>query len=160
MPGKRPTSKSNQTSIPFEEIKDMIVKLADKFDNRFDKIESRIEKLDDKVEAVSKITDKNTIVLEEHQRRALGNEKHAALLEEKLDLQRQEYNQALKLHEEASASRDKELESKQRDLAESVEIFTKFPKHLYRIAKWLAAISAGGAAFYAILTAILSYMGK
>lgn len=128
--------------FPLDQIQAMINRLEDKVDQRFNRVDDRLEKLDDKIESVSKTTDRNTVVLEEHQRRALANEKHTQLLEEKLDLHRSELAATLKTHEEASVERAKELEGKQKELAESVELVTKLPKLLKKASK--IAISIGG----------------
>jgi hypothetical protein len=136
----------------------MIDRLEDKFDARFDKLDDRLIKLDHKVEIVSRITDKNTMVLEEHQRRALANEKHADLLEQKLDIQRNELVASFARHEASSVERSVEIEQKQKELAESVELFVKMPTFMYKIAKWLAAITAGGAALWALFRFAFRYM--
>lgn len=151
-----------QGEFPLDAIQAMINRLEDKVEDRFNKVDNRLEKLDEQLDAVSRLTDKNTIVLEEHQRRALANEKHAHLLEQKLEIQRKEYSDNLKIHEDESVKRAKHLEAKQEELAESVELFIKLPKYLYKVAIWLAAISAGGGALYAIFKFIrfaLSYAG-
>lgn len=128
--------------FPLEAIQGMINRLEDRFEERFNRVDDRLEKLDDKIESVAKTTDKNTLVLEEHQRRALANEKHAHLLEKKLDAQKAEQAAALKASEEAQSKKVNEL-------AESVELVTKFPKYLAKVAVWVAAIGGGVSAIYA-----------
>lgn len=130
-------------NFPLEAIQGMINRLEDKFDDRFNRVEERLEKLDDKVETVSKTTDKNSVVLEEHQRRALANERHAHLLEQQIAAEKAAAATALK------ASEDKQ-EAKVKELAETVEPFVKFPQYLYKFAVWVAAIVAGCSALYAV----------
>lgn len=139
--------------LPLEAIQGMINRMEDKFDERFNRVDDRLLKLDDKIEAVSKTTDKNTIVLEEHQRRALANERHADLLEAQMKIDKQQLASALLKSEEKRDSQNKEL-------ADSVELFVKLPKFAYKIFIWLAAISAGGSAAYGIFRLALSYVTK
>jgi len=138
-------------NFPIDAIQGMINRLEDRFDERFNKIDDRLEKMDDKIDEVSKTADKNTVVLEEHQRRALANEKHSHLLEQQMKAERADAANALEEH-------DKKQELKVKQLADSVELFTKLPKYLYKVAIWLAAISAGGTALYAILRFAFSYV--
>jgi len=129
MPGKLPT----------DDIQGMLNRLEDKIDSRFDKIESRLEKLDDKVEIVSKNTDKNTTVLEEHQRRALAGEKYSNLLEEKISIQR------------------KEFEDKHQELTALVQPMINFPSTLLKVVKLITAIAVASSAVGGALWSFLRF---
>lgn len=125
--------------LPIDDIQSMLNRLEDKIDSRFDKIESKLEKLDDKVEIVSKNTDKNTVVLEEHQRRALAGEKHSNLLEEKISLQR------------------KEFEDKHQALTALVQPMINFPSILIKVVKLIGAIAVTASALGGALWSFLRF---
>lgn len=126
-------------------IQSMIHRLEDKIDQRLDKVDNRLEKMDDKIDAVSKTTDRNTIVLEEHQRRALANEKHAQLLEEQIKDDRLANAASVALAVARKIELDDTVEQqneKIKELSDSTEFFVKFPKLLKKASK--IAASFGG----------------
>lgn len=122
--------------------------------NRFeDKFDRRLDKVEDDVKTVRIMTEKNAVILEEHQRRSLANEKRADLLEEQVELYKKDNEE--KLSEATDA-----IELKQKELADSVELFTKLPGYIAKIAVWLAAVAAGGSALFAIFNFFLTHASK
>lgn len=57
------------------DINDLIIKYLDKLD-------TKIEKLDSKMDEMNKVHERNTMVLEEHERRSTASESRISILEE------------------------------------------------------------------------------
>lgn len=129
-------------NINLEALQKMLDKMEKRLDKKFDKIDERFDKVEDKVSSLTSMTERNTIVLEEHQRRSLALEKHVDLIQAQVN------------------DNIDSIEANQKELASSVELFVKLPKFLYKVAVWVAALGAASGVMYGTARFIITHFAK
>jgi len=139
-------------NISLEAFEKLVNRLDKQIDKKFNKVDDQLEKITTQIEGISVVSVKNSIILDEHIRRT-------ELLEEKLEVHREEFLSTLARHEQNSLTRDTEIEKTQEALAESVELVVKLPQYLYKIGKWAAAVSALGTVIWTIVNFLIRLFG-
>lgn len=121
---------------------DSIIRLIERVE---DKVERKLDKIDTTLDDLQKISAVNAAQLQENTESLVEHIKRTNLLEDEQRALRAKTNDVMN-----GVAR---LESE-------TEFLVKFPKMLYKLGKWLGAVSAIGTALWFVLGLILDYMVK
>lgn len=121
---------------------DSIIRLIERVE---DKVEKRLDKVDASLDDLQKISAVNTSHLEQNTQSLIEHIKRTNLLED----EQREFR--IKTNDVAETVRRLETET---------EFLVKFPKMLYKLGKWLGAISAIATTSWFLLELLIKHLAK